>query len=119
VEKSIRHQITIAHPGARSCQLNFTGNLTQIFELFANLTMEINMRTFDTITQLLLIVGGLNWLLVGAFQFDLVAAIFGGQTTGMARLVYVIVGICAIWQLIRLPALMNSSPVVSRTVDRP
>ena len=37
------------------------------------------MRALDLITQILLIVGGLNWLLVGAFRFDLVAALFGGQ----------------------------------------
>jgi hypothetical protein len=67
------------------------------------------MRTLDTITQILLIVGGLNWLLVGAFQFDLVAGLFGGQDAPLARLVYIIVGLCAIYQLIRLPALMSAS----------
>jgi uncharacterized protein len=75
------------------------------------------MRTFDILTQILLIVGGLNWLLVGAFQFDLVAALFGGQDAPLARLVYIVVGLCAIWQIIRLPAMMNHGPVVTR-VDR-
>lgn len=75
------------------------------------------MRTLDILTQILLIVGGLNWLLVGAFQFDLVAAIFGGQDAPLARLVYIIVGLCAIWQVIRLPGLMAQTPVVTR-VDR-
>lgn len=76
------------------------------------------MRTLDILTQILLVVGGLNWLLVGAFQFDLVAALFGGQDAPLARLVYILVGLSAIWQLIRLPALLNHAPVISR-VDRP
>ena len=37
------------------------------------------MKALDYVALILLIVGGLNWLLVGLFQFDLVAAIFGGQ----------------------------------------
>jgi uncharacterized membrane protein YuzA (DUF378 family) len=76
------------------------------------------MRTLDILTQILLIVGGLNWLLVGAFQFDLVAAVFGGQAAPIARLVYIVVGLCAIWQLIRLPTMLDRTPLVSR-VDRP
>lgn len=47
----------------------------------------------------LLVIGGLNWLLVGAFNFDLVAAIFGDMSPA-ARTVYVLVGIAAIWTLI-------------------
>lgn len=73
------------------------------------------MRTLDIITQILLIVGGLNWLLVGAFQFDLVAGLFGGQNAALARLVYVVVGICAIYQLIRLPARMDNHAHVGTT----
>ncbi|MDB5664535.1 DUF378 domain-containing protein [Cypionkella sp.] len=76
------------------------------------------MRIFDIITQILLIVGGLNWLLVGLFQFDLVAAIFGGQTALLSRAIYVIVGLCAIWQLIRLPAMMGK-PEIAGTTTRP
>jgi uncharacterized protein len=63
------------------------------------------MHTLNIITQILLIIGGLNWLLVGAFQFDLVAALFGGQESVLARIVYVVVGLCAIWQITRLGAL--------------
>ena len=57
------------------------------------------MRTLNLVTLVLLIVGGLNWGLVGAFQFDLVATIFGGQDTLPARLVYVLVGLSALWQI--------------------
>ncbi|WP_028033542.1 DUF378 domain-containing protein [Chelativorans sp. J32] len=58
------------------------------------------MHALNIITLLLIIVGGLNWLLVGLFQFDLVAAIFGGQDATLSRIVYVLVGLSAIWQLI-------------------
>ncbi len=58
-------------------------------------------------SQILLVVGGLSWLLAGAFQFDLVAAIFGGQAAILSRLVYIFVGLCAIWQITRLSAVMN------------
>ncbi|CAM3546435.1 DUF378 domain-containing protein [Marinicrinis lubricantis] len=55
------------------------------------------MRTLNIITLTLLIVGGLNWLLVGLFDFDLVAAIFGDQDALLSRIVYVLVGISAIY----------------------
>ena len=77
------------------------------------------MRTFDTIAQILLIIGGLNWLLVGLFQFDLVAGIFGGQSSALSRLIYIVVGLCAIWQLIRLPAMMERRTVITTGTDRP
>jgi hypothetical protein len=51
----------------------------------------------DRIALLLLIVGGINWGLIGIFQFDLVAFIFGGQAAVVSRIIYVLVGICAIW----------------------
>ncbi len=57
------------------------------------------MKTLDTVALALLIIGGVNWLLVGLFQFDLVARIFGGVDAPLARIVYVVVGICAIYCL--------------------
>ncbi len=58
------------------------------------------MRALNIITLLLIIVGGLNWLLVGIADFDLVATIFGGQDTALATIVYVLVGLSALWQLV-------------------
>ncbi len=52
----------------------------------------------DWVAMILVIVGGLNWLLVGAFQFDLVATLFGDMTM-LARVVYVLVGLSAIYLL--------------------
>lgn len=51
----------------------------------------------DRIALLLLIIGGINWGLIGIFQFDLVAFIFGGQAAIISRIIYVLVGISAIW----------------------
>lgn len=59
------------------------------------------MKALNTITLLLIIVGGLNWLLVGLFDFDLVAALFGEMST-LSRLVYVLVGLSATYQIMPL-----------------
>lgn len=56
------------------------------------------MKSIDVIAAALLMIGGLNWGLVGLFQFDLVATIFGGQTAILSRIVYILVGICAVYQ---------------------
>lgn len=57
------------------------------------------MKTLNVIALTLLIIGGLNWLLVGLFQYDLVAGIFGGQNSTLSRIVYVIVGVCAVYSI--------------------
>jgi uncharacterized protein len=59
------------------------------------------MRVVNTITLVLLIVGGLNWGLVGVFGFDLVAALFGDMSP-LSRIVYTLVGASALWQLVPL-----------------
>jgi uncharacterized membrane protein YuzA (DUF378 family) len=59
------------------------------------------MKSLNLITLLLVIVGGLNWGLVGLFGFDLVATLFG-QGSALARLVYILVGLSAVWQLVPL-----------------
>lgn len=51
----------------------------------------------DTISLLLTIIGGVNWLLVGVFQFDLVAWIFGGQAALLSRIIYTVIGAAALW----------------------
>tara|TARA_R110002111_G_scaffold24893_1_gene55034 strand:- start:90 stop:323 length:234 start_codon:yes stop_codon:yes gene_type:complete len=63
------------------------------------------MKTIDVIAAILLVIGGLNWGLVGAFQFDLVATIFGGADAALARIVYLLVGLSAIWQAASLKAI--------------
>jgi hypothetical protein len=53
----------------------------------------------DTIALVLIIVGALNWGLWGIFQFDLVAAIFGGNTSVLSRIVYTLVGTAGVYSL--------------------
>jgi uncharacterized membrane protein YuzA (DUF378 family) len=59
------------------------------------------MRIVNTITLVLLIVGGLNWGLVGLLGFDLVAALFGEMSL-LSRVVYALVGVSALWQFVPL-----------------
>lgn len=51
----------------------------------------------DRTSLVLTIIGGINWLLVGLFQFDLVAYICGGQNAIISRVVYAVVGVAALW----------------------
>lgn len=53
----------------------------------------------DKIALALAIIGGLNWGTIGLFNFDLVALISGGSGTWMARIIYAIVGLAALWCL--------------------
>ena len=69
------------------------------------------MKKLDLAAMTLLIVGGLNWGLVGLAKFDLVAAVCGGldfgETNAVSRVVYVLVGLAAVTEAIRLPALVR------------
>lgn len=51
----------------------------------------------DKIALLLTIIGAINWGLIGFFQFDLVAYIFGGQAAMVSRIIYTLVGAAGLW----------------------
>ncbi|HOJ77190.1 MAG TPA: DUF378 domain-containing protein [Bacillota bacterium] len=53
----------------------------------------------DRLALVLVIIGALNWLLVGLFRFDLVANLFGGQTALLSRIVYSLVGIAGLYAI--------------------
>ena len=55
------------------------------------------MKTINKIAMILCILGGLNWGLIGFFQFDAVAWIFGGQDSVISRILYVIISIASVW----------------------
>ena len=57
----------------------------------------MNMTIINKIALAIAIVGTLNWGLVGLFSFDLVAWLFGGAGTVLARIVYILVAIAGIW----------------------
>ncbi len=66
------------------------------------------MKALNILTMVLLIVGGLNWGLWGVAEFDLVAALLGGSTAILAKAVYILVGLAAVYQAVRLPAMLQS-----------
>ena len=51
----------------------------------------------DKISLTLTIIGAINWGLIGLFQFDLVAWIFGGQSAIISRIIYTIIALAGIW----------------------
>ncbi len=75
------------------------------------------MGTFRTVSLLLVIVGALNWLLVGMFGFDLVAAITGnsfGEKNALSSIVYVLVGLAGIALIPSLFAPVETVQVAKR-----
>lgn len=73
------------------------------------------MSMISRIALALIIVGALNWGLIGFFQFDLVATLFGGQDALLSRLVYALVGISG---LIGLGLLFKPNEEVDTVTDR-
>ena len=66
------------------------------------------MRKLDIVAAVLLVVGGLNWGLVAVAEFDLVAALVGldfGETNGLSRIVYGLVGLAAVYQIAQQAAI--------------
>jgi uncharacterized protein len=70
------------------------------------------MKILNLTTLILVIVGGLNWGLVGLFNFDLVAALFG-EGSLLSRIVYILVGLSAAWQLVPLYSAFGTGEVAA------
>jgi uncharacterized membrane protein YuzA (DUF378 family) len=70
------------------------------------------MKAANLVTLILVIVGGLNWGLVGLFSLDLVAAIFGSGSA-LSRLVYILVGLSAVWQIVPLAKAISADERVA------
>jgi uncharacterized membrane protein YuzA (DUF378 family) len=64
------------------------------------------MKTIKIIAIILVVMGGLNWGLVGLFNFDLVAAIFGAMSV-ISRIVYILVGLSAIYLVVIFNSLLK------------
>jgi len=72
------------------------------------------MKALNYVADILVIVGGLNWGLVGLFDFDLVAVLFGDMSV-VSRIVYVLVGVSAVYAIFLLPKLgrtQSSAPMM-------
>jgi uncharacterized membrane protein YuzA (DUF378 family) len=57
----------------------------------------------NIVAMILVIIGAINWGLIGFFQFDLVAAIFGGQSAVLSRIIYALVGLAGLWCIMLVP----------------
>jgi uncharacterized membrane protein YuzA (DUF378 family) len=66
------------------------------------------MKALDTITLIIIIIGGIVWGLIGLFSWNLITAIFGDATV-ITRIIYIIVGLSALWQIMPLSRSMSSS----------
>ena len=68
----------------------------------------MNLKAFDVLAAVLVIVGGLNWGLVAVAEFDLVATLVGlefGETNAVSRLIYGLVGLAAVYQIAQQSAI--------------
>lgn len=74
------------------------------------------MSIISRIALALVIIGGLNWGLIGFFKFDLVATLFGGQGALLSRVVYGLVGLSAV---LCLGLLFKPSEEIDTVTDRP
>jgi len=59
--------------------------------------MDNRFLTWTALT--FIIIGAINWGLVGFFQFDLIAAIFGGMSSWVSRIIYALVGLSGLYAL--------------------
>lgn len=75
----------------------------------ANSLNKSRLSTIDWIAMALIIIGGVNWGLVGLFNFNLVAAIFGEMTT-LSRIVYSLVGLSAVWMIFACTKMSGKAP---------
>jgi len=59
----------------------------------------MNRTPLDRLALVVVIIGALNWLLVGLFQYDLVASLFGGVNSFVSRTVYALVGLAGLYSI--------------------
>ena len=67
----------------------------------------IQKNTIGMVVGILLIVGGLNWGVIGLFNLDIIATIFGGTAALGAKAVYILVGLAAVYKLAKMVGIMK------------
>lgn len=67
---------------------------------------ESSWKPIDVVAYVLIIVGALNWGLIGFFNFNLVAALFGEMST-VSRIIYALVGLAGIYGIVALPGMLR------------
>lgn len=65
----------------------------------------------DRFALIIVIIGALNWLSIGLFQFDMVAGLFGGMSSLISRIIYSLVGVCGLYSI---SLLFRNAPYESR-----
>lgn len=83
-------------------------DIVRIVLILIIIFMNDRTNVFDIITYALVVVGALNWGLIGFFQFDLIAAIFGTLSI-VTRIIYALVGVSAIYMLARTSVLFSQT----------
>ena len=68
------------------------------------------MRSLNIITLILVILGALNWGLMGLFQLDVVATLFAGPQTTISRILYILVGLAGLYQTVPLINALTGEP---------
>jgi len=61
--------------------------------------MRKELIRLNILAWILVVIGAINWGLIGFFQFDLIAAIFGGQGAIVSRIIYALVGLAGLWSI--------------------
>lgn len=103
-EKKIFHAFFSALRYAESCrvyQFSVPYIANREYNEITDIKEEERMKTLTLVAVVLLVVGGLNWGLVGAFDFNLVDSLLG-EGSVLARVVYVLVGLAAVWKTVTL-----------------
>lgn len=59
----------------------------------------IQITGWDKLILTLIIIGAINWGLIGFFQFDLIATLFKGQLSTISRIIFAIIGLSGVWGL--------------------
>lgn len=88
----VRLRMRVFHTG----EIVWLGYILDLSVLSISQSFIIIMKTVYSIAWILLIIGGLNWLLVGILGWD-VGMIFGGQAAIVSRIIYILVGLSAIY----------------------
>jgi uncharacterized membrane protein YuzA (DUF378 family) len=96
---------------AKICRCDAT-NRELARSLFAQ-PMEERMKVLNLVTLILVIIGGLDLGIVGLAGFDVIAAVFGGAASALSRIVYIIIGLSALWQIVPLVWAFGEGEVAS------
>jgi hypothetical protein len=73
------------------------------------------MKALNLITLIIVIIGGLNWGLVGLADVDLVATLFGGRNSILSTIVYLIVGLSALYQIYPLTQAVSEGEILAES----